>query len=103
MGEIIKIKTLGKGEVLVEVKLNYEEILKLKGNIKNVYLFSEEASEVTATLSQRGKNEATKYFLIPRNLREDLNFDEEVKCQRIETGSGIVFIYCVDKGFCEEE
>ena len=103
MGSIKGIKAMDGDKVLVEVQMDYEESLKLKGNIKKIYLFSEDAAEIKTNLSQRGTNEATKYFLIPRELRGDLSFNEKVKCQRIETPSKIFFIYMVDKDLNSEK
>ena len=97
MGSIIGIKTVKNDKVVIEVQMDYEESLKLKGHIKNIYLFSEDAAEIKTNLSQRGTNEATKYFLIPRELRENLNFEEKVKCQRIDVERRILFIYMVEK------
>lgn len=97
MGKVIGIKTVKNDEVIVEVQMSYEESLQLRGHIKNVHLFSEDAAEIKANLSQRGTNESTKYFLIPRDLRENLTFEENVKCQRIDADSKIIFVYMVDK------
>ena len=97
MGSIIGIKTVKNDKVVVELEMDYEESLKLKGHIKNIHVFSEDASEIKTNLSQRGTNEATKYFLIPRELRGDLTFNENVKCQKMETNSRIIFVYVVDK------
>ncbi len=97
MGSIIGIKTTKDDKVIVEVEMTYEESLRLKGFIKNIHLFSEDAAEIKTNLSQRGTNEATKYFLIPKELRENLTFEEKVKCQRLETDSRVIFIYVVDK------
>lgn len=97
MGQIIGIRATKDDKVVVELQMSYEESLKLKGHIKNVHMFSEDAAEIKTNLSQRGTNEATKYFLIPRELREDLTFNEKVKCQRIDTDTRIIFVYMVDK------
>ncbi|HIG94268.1 MAG: hypothetical protein QT05_C0052G0037 [archaeon GW2011_AR13] len=97
MGSIIGIKTTKEGKVVVELEMDYEESLKLKGHIKDIHIFSEEASEIKTNLSQRGTKEATKYFLIPKELRGNLTFNEIVKCQKIETNSKIIFIFAVDK------
>ena len=97
MGQIIGMKTTKEDKVIAEVQMSYEESLQLKGRIKNVHLFSEDSAEIKTNLSKRGTNEATKYFLIPRELRSNLTFNEKVKCQRIETDSKIIFIYMVDK------
>lgn len=97
MGRILSTKTTKDGKVVFEVEMDYEEALELKGHIKNIHIFSEDTAEIKANLSQRGKNEATKYFLIPRELRACLKFNERVKCQKIENESRIIFVYVVDK------
>ena len=97
MGRILGTKTTKEGNVIFEIELDYEESLLLKGHIKNIHVFSEDVADIKTNLSQRGKNEATKYFLIPRELRSNLKFNEKVRCQKLETESKIVFIYVVDK------
>ena len=97
MGSILSAKTTKEGKIIYEVAMDYEESLQLKGNIRNVHLFSEDVAEIKTNLSARGKNEATKYFLIPRELRQNMNFDGKVKCQKLETDSKTIFIYVVDK------
>lgn len=97
MGRILGTKTTKEGKVIFEIEMDYEESLQLKGHIKNIGVFSEDAAEIKTNLSQRGKNEATKYFLIPRELRTNLKFNEKVKCQKLETDGKIIFVYVVDK------
>lgn len=96
MGRIISSKKKG-GKVLVEFLSGYEEFLQLKGHFENVFLFSEKVAEVQANISQRGKNEATKYFLIPKQLRKGFKFNNSTSCQKIELGNKVIFIYVVDK------
>ena len=97
MGTILGTKITKNGKIVFEVELNYEDSLKLKGHIKNIHIFSEDAAEIKTNLSQRGTNEATKYFLIPRELRENLKFNEQVKCQKMESDSRIIFVFVVNK------
>lgn len=97
MGKILGSKTTKEGNVIFEVELSYEESLQLKGHIKNIHVFSEDVAEIKSNLSQRGKNEATKYFLVPREMRDNLKFNEKVRCQKIENESKIIFVYVVDK------
>lgn len=96
MGTIISTKTKDN-KVVIEVELDYKESLNLKGHIKNICLFSEDAAEIKTSLAQRGANEATKYFLIPRELRDNLSFKENVKCQKIDTDARTIFVFVVDK------
>ena len=97
MGVILGTKTTKDNKIIFEVEMDYEESLKLKGHIKNIHIFSEDAAEIKTNLSQRGTNEATKYFLIPRELRKNLKFNEQVKCQKIETNTRMIFVFVVDK------
>ncbi len=97
MGTIISSKAIKDNKVIFEIELDYEESLELKGHIKNVHMFSEDAAEIKTNLSQRGANEATKYFLIPRELRQGLQFKEKVKCQKIDTLTRSIFVFVVNK------
>ena len=97
MGTILGKKTTKDNKIIFEVEIDYEESLKLKGHIKNVHVFSEDAAEIKSNLSQRGTNEATKYFLIPRELRDNLKFNEQVKCQKIDTDTRTIFVFVVNK------
>ena len=97
MGEILSSKTLKDGKIVYEIQMDYEESLQLRGHIKNIHVFSEDVTDIKTNLSSRGKNEATKYFLIPRELRNNIQFTDKVKCQKLDAGSKIIFIYVVDK------
>jgi hypothetical protein len=97
MGSVISSKLTKNGKIVLEVELDYDESLELKGHIKNIHVFSEDVANIKTNLSGRGKNSATKYFLIPRELRKNVKISDGVKCQKIETDSKLVFIYVVDK------
>lgn len=97
MGTILSTRMTKDDTVIFEVEMDYGDSLKLKGHVKNVYVFSEDAAEIRTNLSQRGTNEATKYFLIPKELRKDLCFNKNVKCQKIETETRNIFVFVTDK------
>ena len=97
MGSVLSSKRRPDGKIVAEVLMDYEEYLELKGHINNIYMFSEEISDADARISLRGKNEATKYFLIPKSLRRSLVFNSKVTCQKIENNTKVFFIYTVDK------
>jgi hypothetical protein len=97
MGSILNTKATKDGKMVFEVLLEYEEALQLKGHISNVHLFSEEVADLPTNISLRGRHEATKYFLIPKQLRKELKFNTKVTCQRIETPTKQIFVYLVDK------
>lgn len=95
MGNIISSK-INKDKIVYEIALKHDEALQLKGHVDNIHLFTENVAEIRTNISQRGKNEATKYFLIPRELRKDLNFRSPVSCQRFDTNEKTIFIYVID-------
>lgn len=96
MGDIISSK-VSKDKIVYEVALSQDEALHLKGHFNNIYLFTENVAEIRTNISQRGKNEATKYFLIPRELRKNMDFRWPVSCQRLDTNEKIIFIYVIDR------
>jgi len=97
MGTILGTKLAKDNKIIHEIEFDYLEHLQLKGHVKNIRLFSDDVVNTKANLSQRGKNGATKYFLIPRELRTNLKFNGEVKCQKIDLDKKLMFIYVVDK------
>lgn len=99
MGTIINSKIRDDGKVAFEVVLDYDEALQLKGFMDNVHLFTENINGPGSQISGRGKNEATKYFLIPRELRKglELKSNTKVNCQKIDTATRTIFLYIIDK------
>ena len=87
----------GNGKVVLEVLSEYDEFLQLKGHLDDIHLFTEKVAEIKTNISQRGKNEATKYFLIPRQFRKGFRFNNTTSCQRLDLGNKVVFVYVVDK------
>jgi len=96
MGKIISSRK-EKDKVITEIMFDYEEHLQLKGHFEDVHLFTEHVAEVQTNISQRGKNEATKYFLIPRQFRKGFKFNNTISCQRFDLQNKVVFIYVIDK------
>ena len=96
MGTIINTKKRGN-KIISEILSDYEEYLELRGHLENIRLFSEDIAEVHTNISQRGKNAATKYFLIPKQFRKNIKFNNTTSCHKMEFGDKAVFIYVVDK------
>jgi len=96
MGSIISSKR-ENDKVIVELSSDYDEFLQLKGYLDDVHLFTEKVADIKTNISQRGKNEATKYFLIPRQFRKGFKFNNGTSCQRIDVKDKVIFIYVVDK------
>jgi hypothetical protein len=98
MGSIISSKVQEGGKIIFEVSVEEAEALQLRGNISDIHIFSENVVEHDATLSQRGKNEATKYFLVPKQLRKELSFrNKQVRCQKIDTKTKTIFVYVIER------
>jgi hypothetical protein len=96
MGKILSSKRNGEG-VVFEIEMDYDEATLLQGHYDSVHMFTEKIAEFVTNISSRGKNSVTKYFLIPRNLRKDVDYKCPVSCQKIDTRDKIIFIYVVDK------
>ena len=96
MGKIISSKRSDNG-ILFEVEVDYDEATILQGHYDDIHLFTEKIADFETNISSRGKNSVTKYFLIPRNLRKNVDYKCPVNCQKIETEEKIIFVYVVDK------
>jgi len=96
MGSIIKSKR-NNDKIILEVLSDYEEFLQLKGHFDDVHLFTEKVADVKTNISQRGKNEATKYFLIPKQFRRGFKFNNSTSCQKIDLEDKVIFVYVIDK------
>lgn len=97
MGSILSIRTTKEGKMIFEVIMDYNEALGLQGHTKKIHMFSEHVSMLPSGVSLRGRQESTKYLLIPKELRKDLKFNARVSCQKIETDTKVIFIYMADK------
>jgi len=97
MGKILGLNTTNNDKVTIKLELTQEEALRLRGNMEKVHIFSEKTLDNTSRLVQRGKRESTKYFLVPRELRDGIGKNQEVNCSRIETKTKDIFIFEVKK------
>lgn len=95
MGKILRQKLKENG-IVAEILLTREETRELGGIMEDVTLFTDARSKTAARISLRGKNEATKYFLIPKQLRKSLNTMGSVSCQRLQRDGKDIFVYVVD-------
>jgi hypothetical protein len=97
MGAILCSRRWNADEkIVVEVLMDKEEYLQLKGQMDGICLFSEHIATVPSKVSLRGRNDATKYFLVPRQLRRQLAVHGEITCQRIEHAGKSIFVYVLD-------
>lgn len=97
MGTILSSRMKDDGKVIFEVSLDYDEAKQLKGFMDDVHIFSENVADIRTKISTRGKNDATKYFLVPRELRKKLNFNSDISCQKIDLKTKTIFVYVVEK------
>ena len=97
MGAILGSKVAADGKIVYTISLDPKEALQLKGHVDDVYLFSDRTAEIKTNIATRGKNNATKYFLIPKELRKEIKLKNEISCQKIETRTKTIFIYVMDK------
>ena len=96
MGLIVSTKRHSQEQVLVELLVNNSEIRQLRGEHNDIYVFSERTTNTPSRVSLRGKNDATKYFLIPKQLRKELVINGKVSCQRLQSDGRTIFVYVID-------
>lgn len=97
MGSIISSKVKEDGKIIFEVIVDSEEALQLRGNMNNVHVFSDDVIDVITNVAERGKNESTKYFLVPKQARKNFKLSGSVRCQKFDAKNKTFFIYVVDK------
>jgi len=98
MGIIISSKALSDSRVLCKVLVSKNEFQDLKNHFKNIHLFAADLCADDTKLIQRGRDGATKYFLLPFNLRfRKQKAFGKISCQRIETDAKIFYMYVIDK------
>lgn len=83
-------------KLVCEILLDVEESRNLRGEVDNLHVLAEGVANVSSRVSLRGKNEATQYFLIPRQLRKKLDTNASVSCQRLESDGKTLFLYVLD-------
>jgi len=96
MASVVSSKRNGEG-VIVEMQMSDTEALRLNGHLDNIHVVAEQAACIPTNISLRGKNDATKYLLIPKSLRQGMVFNNEVRCQKLDTDSKTIFVYVIDK------
>ncbi|MEK6968248.1 MAG: hypothetical protein AABX51_06460 [Nanoarchaeota archaeon] len=97
MGFVIAQSIRANDKVEFRVVVDYDEALSLQGHATNVHIFSEDAPSHQSKLVSRGRAGETKYLLVPKAAKKNLNTRLPVQCQRIETDSKTILIYTIQK------
>lgn len=99
MGSIISSKVRNDGKIVFEICVDNDEAMQLKGKVDNVFLIPLNRNSEKVNIAQRGTNEATTYFLVPKKARETLKKSKEALFQTIETPATTLYVYAVRKTF----
>ena len=76
--------------------MGQDEALQLKGEVDNISLVPlGKKWQDDTKIVQRGKNEATMYFLIPKNERDGLKKANKAKFQKITAPMKTLYNYTV--------
>ena len=97
MGQIINAKNLPNKTVIYKILLNQEEIINLKGHMKNIHLFSGNLCDQFSQINTRGNKGVTKYFKIPLSIRSRKKHNGNLTYQIIETPTKAFYIYTLSK------
>ena len=74
MGIILTCKSKGEGKVIFEILMDYEETMHLQGYMDNIHIFSE---DIKLKISERGINTLPKYLVIPKEVRNNIKFNNK--------------------------
>ncbi len=97
MGEILNILNKSDDKVEVTLSMDREYFKKLRGNLDKIHLFSEHVLENESKLVSRGKDDSTKYLLIPKEINAEVFAREDVNYSVIEEDDKYLFIFSVNK------
>jgi len=103
MGQIINTKTMPDKTVVCKVLLDSDEIINLKGHLKNVHLFSSQKCDKESSINTRGNNGVTKYFKIPLSIRSRKKHSGVLRYQKLDTPAKVYYIYTLNTALREEE
>jgi phosphopantetheinyl transferase len=93
MGKIISSKQLKNNKFLIKILTENQDLKNLKGNLKNIHIFTDECCTKEACVKERGNNKTTKYFQIPLTLRPKKRSYQKLISQKIESQKAIYYIY----------
>ena len=97
MGEIINSKIIGN-KVLYKVELSENESLALRGNMRNIRLFSLDLCDTESRIMERGPDKVAKYFLIPIKYKSKSNKKpRSISYQMINLDAKAIYIYIVER------
>lgn len=97
MGEILETKYRPNQMVSIIIKMEPEEISRLRGHMKNVHLFTTHLFNQESEIQARGTNGVTKYFKVPLSIRTRKKYEGPIGYQKIETPSKTFYVYTVKK------
>lgn len=97
MASLRNIKAVSRSSVDVTLRLSNDEFKSLGGYRENIHVISDNIAKSKIRISLRGKDNATKYLLIPPKMRYDLPLNRSVACCRIDTKKKIIFFYAIKK------
>ena len=69
----------------------------LRGHYDDIHIITEKTATEISKIASRGNGAATKYLLIPKNIRCDISENNKVFCNKIETDDKLIYVYTIDK------
>lgn len=97
MGKIIGLKNLNDNKIILNLEVNLGESVRLKGNLDNIQIFSENNLMTKTRVVKRGKRESTKYILIPKEYRDDIKPNENIRCKKIDCFNKSFLVFEIPK------
>ena len=82
---------------MITLKADLKEAENILNAIGNVHLIQEAHATTKATVHEKGKNGYTKFFLVPKDIREGINMKKEASCLKLDTKDKYMWVYFMDK------
>ncbi|NQZ85759.1 MAG: hypothetical protein HRU03_08625 [Nanoarchaeales archaeon] len=97
MGKIINILNKSDDVVHLTIEFDRDYFKNLRGSLNNIHLFCDGIMIYNSKVVSVGKNNSTKYFLIPKEINSEIFAREDIKYSVIEMTNKFYFLFSVDK------
>lgn len=97
MGKILNIINKFDSNVEVTLELDRKYFKKLRGNLDKIHLISTDVLDFESKVVSRGKDDSTKYLLIPKEINSEVFARNDVSYHVIEEDKNLFFFFFVNK------
>jgi hypothetical protein len=103
MASIMGSERVGEDNVIAHIKLSLDDFEALKGSMDKIHLIPEKGASDFSSVYARGRNGNTKYFRIPKELKDGLpmkkkeaEVKDDIPCIRTKSENKILWTFIVN-------